>query len=84
MTTAIPDTRTEKRKAADERIAAQAELAPPELSAGSVPRPVESFLPVRKPMAVLGVVENGLVRPLDPNVTLPERAKVIIVSATGG
>jgi len=35
-------------------------------------------------MAVAGVVENGLVRPLDPSVTLPERSRVIIVASEGG
>ncbi len=32
------------------------------------------------PLAVAGVVENGLVRPLDPAVKLPERSRVIIVT----
>jgi hypothetical protein len=31
-------------------------------------------------VAVAGVVENGLVRPLDPAVKLPERSRVIIVA----
>jgi hypothetical protein len=34
----------------------------------------------RKPVAVAGVVENGLVRPLDPTIRLPERSRVIIVA----
>jgi hypothetical protein len=33
-----------------------------------------------RPRAVAGVVENGLVRPLDPTVKLPEHARVIIVA----
>jgi hypothetical protein len=83
MSATVPDTRSPKRKAADEQIAAEPPLAPPDLPAGTRPRAVESFLPSRKPVAVLGVVENGLVRPLDPAVILPERAKVIIVAANG-
>jgi hypothetical protein len=45
--------------------------------------PVESHLGRfrRNPVAVAGVVENGLVRPLDPTVKLPEHSRVIIVAA---
>jgi hypothetical protein len=32
-------------------------------------------------VAVAGVVENGLVRPLDTSVKLPEHARVIIVAS---
>jgi hypothetical protein len=35
----------------------------------------------RRPVAVVGVVENGLVRPLDPAVKLQEHARVIIVAS---
>lgn len=35
----------------------------------------------RRPVAVNGIVENGLVRPLDPEIKLPERARVIIVAS---
>ena len=46
--------------------------------------PVEAHLGRRlRPLAVAGVVENGLVRPLDPAVKLPEHARVIIVAAEG-
>jgi Protein of unknown function DUF104 len=37
----------------------------------------------RHPVAVAGVVENGVVRPLDPKVKLPERSRVIIVASEG-
>jgi hypothetical protein len=44
--------------------------------------PVEAFLSrMSRPVAVVGIVENGLIRPLDPGVKLPERARVIIVAA---
>jgi hypothetical protein len=43
---------------------------------------VESHIAAhRRPIAVAGVVENGLVRPLDPAVKLQEHARVIIVAA---
>jgi hypothetical protein len=35
----------------------------------------------RRPVAVAGVVENGVVRPVDPAVKLPEHARVIIVAS---
>jgi hypothetical protein len=31
-------------------------------------------------MAIAGIVENGLVRPIDPAVKLPEHSRVIIVA----
>jgi hypothetical protein len=76
-----PDTRSPERKALDERIAAEPKKAPMELPTGAVGKPLEAFLDGRiKPIAVAGVVENGLVRPLDPAVHLPEHARVIIVA----
>ena len=43
---------------------------------------METYLPQPwRPWAVVGVVENGLVRPLDPAVELPEHARVIIVAS---
>jgi hypothetical protein len=43
--------------------------------------PLEHFTSrTRKPVAYVGVVENGVIRPLDPNVTLAERSRVIIVA----
>ena len=81
MTVPEADTRSESRKADDNRIAAEPALLSPDLPADVRPRPVEDHLrQVRKPVAVLGVVENGLVRPLDPKVKLPEQARVIIVA----
>ena len=80
------DNRSPERQTRDELIAAEPLLAPPELPPGQVSQPVELHLrKLRRPVAVAGVVENGLVRPLDPGVTLPERARVIIVAseATG-
>lgn len=82
MTTPAPDDRSPQRRASDERIAKEPRLPPIELPPSAIPLPVESYLARhgRKPIAVAGVVENGLVRPLDPAVKLLERTRVIIVA----
>ncbi len=78
-----PDTRSAQRRLQDEQIAAEPQLPPPELAADARPLPVEQRLGPRRrrPLAVMGIVENGLVRPLDPQVKLPEQSRVIIVSS---
>jgi hypothetical protein len=75
------DRRSPDRRARDEQIAAEPPLAPLELPPEAVASSLESHLgrQPRRPVAVAGVVENGLVRPLDPAVRLPERSRVIIV-----
>jgi hypothetical protein len=82
---AIPevDVRSPSRCVRDERIAAEPPLAPPELLPDAASSPLEAHLvrSSRHPLAVAGVVENGLVRPLDPAVKLPEHARVIIIAA---
>ena len=84
MTTPAIDQRSVARRALDEQIANEPQLAPPELPSGAVPSKVEAHLArIRRPLAVAGVVENGLVRPLDPTVKLAEHARVIIVAADG-
>lgn len=77
------DTRSAQRRKLDEQIAAEPPLAPLHLPADAKTSPVEKHLShsSAKPLAVAGVVENGLVRPLDPAVILPEHARVIIVTA---
>ena len=81
MTTPEVDSRSDERKRLDELIAAEPHLPPPDLPVGARPRPMQDLLPkARRPVAVLGVVENGVVRPLDPQVKLVERARVIIVA----
>ena len=78
-----PDTRSEERKRLDEQIAAEPKLPIPGNAASVGGRPIEEFLVKRSPtpIAVFGVVENGLVRPLDPTVHLPENSKVVIVAS---
>jgi hypothetical protein len=85
MTAPAPDTRSAERRDRDEQIASEPQLPPPDLPPGAAASPVEAHLrPRRRPVAVAGVVENGLVRPLDPGVKLPEHARVIIVATEGG
>jgi hypothetical protein len=83
MATKETDHRNAERRARDEQIAAEPQLAPLELPPDAVPSPVESHLRIehRRPLALVGVVENGLVRPIDPAVKLPERSRVIIVAS---
>ncbi len=84
MPAPIPDLRSPQRRLQDEQIASEPPLTPPTLPSDAVALPLETYqrLP-RRPLAVAGVVENGLVRPLDPSVKLLERSRVIIVAAEG-
>lgn len=77
------DRRSPDRRARDELIAAEPQLPPPELPPGAAASPLEahSARPRGRPLAVAGIVENGLVRPIDPTVKLPERSRVIIVAS---
>jgi hypothetical protein len=76
-----PDLRSERRKALDEHLASEPHLPHPDIPPGEQPRSLEKLLPQRRPVAVVGVVENGLVRLLDPRVTLPEHSRVIVVAS---
>ena len=82
MTTPNTDERSPERSALDEQIAAEPRMPPLELPPEAPVAPVETRLAQqrRQPVAVVGVVENGLVRPIDPAVKLPERSRVIIVA----
>ena len=77
------DTRSAERRALDERIAAEPQRSPPEMPAGTLAASVETHLArlLRRPRAVAGIVQNGVVHPIDPAVTLPEQSRVIIVAA---
>ena len=83
MTTPGNDQRSPGRRARDEQIASEPELAPLELPPDAASAPVEAHLGRhgRRPLAVAGIVENGLVRPLDPAVKLAEHSRVIIVAS---
>lgn len=80
MTAPMTDTRSADRKARDEQIAARPPLTIPDTS-GMTPMPLELLMRgSRRPVAYVGVVENGVIRPLDPTVILAERSRVIIVA----
>jgi len=83
MSSPQSDHRSPARRAQDEKIAAEPQLAPLDVPADAVPSPLESHLGPRprRPLAVAGIVENGVVRLLDPTIKLPEHSRVIIVAA---
>jgi hypothetical protein len=69
------------RLARDEETAVDLHLPPlPHRTAGSSPLEPHFAEKHLHPVAVVGIVENGLVRPLDPATELPEHARVIIVA----
>ena len=76
-----PDQRSQRRKQLDEQIAAEPPRPPPTLPPDAAATSVEAHLGRRRPVAVTGIVENGLVRPLDSTIKLPEGSRVIIVAA---
>jgi hypothetical protein len=85
MLTPQPDTRSQSRKALDEQLAAEPQLPVPEAALGEFPRPLETYLrPPRRPVAVVGVVENGVIRLLDARVKFPEQSRVIVVASDPG
>src|SRR5438105_2817904 len=79
MSKPATDHRSPSRRARDERTAAEPPLPIPELPPDAEPAPLASHLARLhpRPIAIAGVVENGLVRPLDPAVKLREHARVI-------
>ena len=85
MTTPEIDQRSPGRKARDEQIAGEPPLAPLDLPPDAALSSMEShFVRLRRrPLAVAGIVENGLVRPLDPAIKLQEHSRVIIVASEG-
>jgi hypothetical protein len=81
MPTIQPDSRCERREALDEQNASEPHLPHPTAMPGEQPRPLEAHLRPRRPVAVIGVVENGMVRLLDSSVKLPEHSRVIVVAS---
>ena len=76
------DTRSAERRIRDEQIASEPFLSPPDLLSKTMPTPVETHFALRnRPLAVAGIVEDGLVRPLDPGVSLAQHSRVIIVTS---
>lgn len=76
------DSRSDSRLASDEQIASEPCLPSPDLSPDAVPLPMEDHLrrESRRPLALPGIVENGVIRLIDHDVTLPERSRVIVVA----
>ena len=84
MSSPATDQRSPGRRAQDEEIASSPSLEPLDLPPNAGFLPVEAHLGRRRnPVAVEGIVENGLVRPLDPAVKLTEHSRVIIVASNG-
>ena len=83
MTAPEADQRSPERRARDEQTAAEPQMAPLDLPPDAPCSAVETHLvgQGRRPKAIAGVVENGLVRPLDPAVKLREHSRVIIVAS---
>jgi hypothetical protein len=77
------DKRSVERQRRDEQIVSEPLLTPLDLPTEAVAASVETHLGQqhRRPLAVVGVVENGLIRLLDPAVELPEHSRVIIVAS---
>ncbi len=76
------DHRSPARRALDEALASEPMREIPTLPPNTPFRPIEAVLRASKrPSAVPGVVENGVVRPLDPTVKLVEHAQVLIVTS---
>lgn len=82
MTSSQADQRSPERRALDKQIAAEPPLAPLEVPTDAAALPMEAHLgqPGRRPLAIAGIVENGLIRLVDPGVRLPEHSRVIIVA----
>jgi hypothetical protein len=83
MTTPQIDDRDSVRRALDEHIATEPYLPPLEVSADAKSMTMETHRDIQRkqPLAIVGIVENGLVRPLDSQVKLAENSRVIIVAA---
>jgi hypothetical protein len=87
MKTPTPDQRDARRRALDEQIAGEPQLPPLSIPEGTSGRPIEAIrpqLPSRRPVAIVGIVENGLVRPLDSDFPLRENSRVVIVATEEG
>lgn len=80
MTNQQKDTRSAEQRARDEHVAAEPHLPLPELLPETVESPVEVHLArLQRRVSIAGIVENSVVRPVDPSVRLPEQSRVIIV-----
>ncbi|MGO8899962.1 MAG: hypothetical protein ACLQU5_16660 [Isosphaeraceae bacterium] len=65
----------------DEQLASEPPLPHPANLPGQQPRPPKGHRRHRRPVAVVGVVEYGLVRLLDQRSRLRKQSRVIVVAA---
>jgi hypothetical protein len=76
------DDRTQERRALDDAIANEVKLPIPdhieEYPRSSMEEHLEKLY---RPVAVPGVIENGVVRLLDSTISLPEHTPVIVVAS---
>ena len=80
MASTTSDNRSPQRIAQDEQLAAAPHLAA-QSSGRRIAQPMESLLRRRRrPVALEGIVENGVVRLLDATVKLPDHSRVIVVA----
>lgn len=76
------DDRNEERRRLDDQLATEPRKPRPPVAADEGPKPMESFLrpeDLPRPKAAVGVIEKGVVRPLDEELRLPEHRRVLIV-----
>jgi hypothetical protein len=75
------DDRTLERRTLDDAIANEAKLPIPDHTE-TYPRAFmeEHLEKLHRPVAVPGVVENGVIRLLDSTIILPEHTRVIVVA----
>jgi len=82
MSTSESEHRSAARQSLDEQIASEGRKPPLDLPVDARSSPLEAHPNGHgRPLAVAGVVENGVVRPVDPTVKLLEHARVIIVTS---
>jgi len=82
MTVVSVDSHSLERRVRDEQIAAEPQMVSPDAPPDATPSPMETHRGhLAHPLAIAGIVENGLVRPLDSGVQLPEHSRVIIVAS---
>jgi hypothetical protein len=78
------DNRNARRRELDEQIAAEPRLPIPDATPSAPTLPMETRLALlHASTAIAGIVENGVVVPLDATAKLPEHAHVLIVTTSG-
>ena len=84
------DDRSPARRAADDALADAPRKPLPDFPPDAPLRTTAEIMAAKgmgpdrsSPVAVTGVVRGGAARPLDPSVTLPENARVVIVAGGG-